>query len=144
MQILSSTRAAPEPAARPPQFGARLRSALTAFALTLLAGTSAADDTEIFVQAIPPADPNVLMIIDTSGSMESQIVVAEDYDPNTTYQGTCVADRVYYSQQGDNVGVPDCTDLDFRWVNLEAFFCKAANDALLNVGYYTDRFAQWD
>lgn len=122
----------------------QLLTALSAITGTVLAGLAAADDTEIFVRAIPPADPNVLLILDTSGSMESQLVVAEDYDPDVTYDGGCVADRVYYARQDSNVEVPECAEDNLLYVNLDAFFCDAAGNAMMTAGYFTDRFAQWD
>ncbi|MEM9386117.1 MAG: PilC/PilY family type IV pilus protein [Pseudomonadota bacterium] len=117
---------------------------LIACGVTLLAGTAAADDTEIFVQAIPPADPNVLMILDTSGSMGSELVVSEDYDPGTIYEGECILDRLYYVRQDSNIQLPECTGFSLQYTLVTSFFCDAANEALLSAGFYTDRFAQWD
>lgn len=117
---------------------------LIACTVTLLAGAAAADDTEIFVQAIPPADPNVLMILDTSGSMGSELVVSEEYDPGTIYEGACVLDRIYYVRQDSNIQLPECTGFSLQYTLATSFFCDAASEGLLTAGLYTDRFAQWD
>ena len=112
----------------------------------LLTGTAAADDTEIFTQVLPPADPNILFIVDTSGSMDSDVVVGEDFDPSVIYPGNCVAGHVYYQHvTGSNVTVPSCAGGEpSTFVNMSAFKCQAAEDAFAQTGTFTDRFAQWD
>ena len=57
-----------------------------------------ADDSEVFTSSAfttgDSARPNVLFIMDTSGSMDSEVTV---YDPAMTYTGTCDAGYVYWA-----------------------------------------------
>jgi hypothetical protein len=55
-----------------------------------LASTSArADDTEIFFnQSNANVGANVMLILDTSGSMDDEVTSAPDYDASTTYPTT--------------------------------------------------------
>jgi type IV pilus assembly protein PilY1 len=112
----------------------------------LLAGGAAADDTEIFTQVLPPVDPNILFVIDTSGSMDSQVVIGSDYDPTVVYAGNCQADHVYYAHiTGGIVTVPSCAAGEpDSFVNAASFRCQAALAAFDEVGFFLDRFAQWD
>jgi type IV pilus assembly protein PilY1 len=83
---------------------------IVAFAATLTlwsGGAAHADDTEIF-QATPTtgaaARPNILLIIDTSGSMvDNSIDQPADYDPLLSYSGPCTASRIYYAKGSGTV-----------------------------------------
>jgi type IV pilus assembly protein PilY1 len=57
------------------------------FLMTLLtAFPAAADDTEAYVTYVPNSTPNILLLIDTSGSMSSDVYnKASDVDPATGY-----------------------------------------------------------
>jgi type IV pilus assembly protein PilY1 len=100
----------------------------TVAAVTLTAGMAAsADDTELLVgPTVTPATnrPNILFILDTSGSMNSD--VSSNYDKNGTYSGACNEDRIYWK-------VPDSSTTDVppscntrQWVHKDAFKCQAA------------------
>lgn len=83
-----------------------------------------ADDTEIYVGATAAVKkPNVLFIMDTSGSMSAEETVElEPYDPNQTYTG-CVTnsdDRIYWTW-GFYDEPPGC-DSD-RWIYKSASQC---------------------
>ena len=55
-----------------------------------------ADDTEIYgVVSTPSIPPNVLIIFDTSGSMATEDVPGDPYDPATTYSGSYTPNAVY-------------------------------------------------
>ena len=111
---------------------------------TLCAGFPAvADDTELFIRARTEnagVRPNVLFIIDNSGSMATQVITQDNYNPATTYPGTCLATRVYYRlNTGD---IPDCsTNL---WFDLSALQCQAARDTFATGGQFIDKVVQWD
>ena len=80
----------------------------------LAAGAAFADDTEIFVNqgASAGVRPNVLFIVDTSGSMNGGVVLPRPpYDPAVSYGGECSVDRVYF-QRDTATGTPDCGDDD--------------------------------
>ncbi len=63
-----------------------------------------AADIEIFIstddQAISCDAPNVLFIIDTSGSMDSEVDTQGPWDPAQTYSGCFDSSRIYYSESG--------------------------------------------
>lgn len=110
-------------------------------------GTSAwADDSEIFV-AESTAAPNIMLILDTSGSMMGQLTTQEPYDPSRDYvaeaSGSCasIADRVFYKT--NNQGTPpSCNSSD--WFSHSNLRCAAAKSALDAAGMYQgDRFIQW-
>lgn len=115
-------------------------------ALTLAAAMpAAADDTEIFVPQSSGVKPNVLFILDTSGSMETDVVTENaPYDPSVTYAGTCNAARLYWLRdQGTPLTPPDC-DTD-NWFALSEMMCKAALDVLPTAGKFAAaRAAQFD
>ncbi|HEX7080019.1 MAG TPA: PilC/PilY family type IV pilus protein [Gammaproteobacteria bacterium] len=126
------------------------RAAATALGLlwTLVAGAPAlADDTELFVvdsSQFPETRPNVLLIMDTSGSMHDQIWTQPTYIPGT-YEGPCPTDRVYW-QKGDDNWPPNCDGWreSDNWVERDSFLCDAAVQAFSTAGYYIDRMAQYD
>ena len=103
------------------------------FALcTVFVGLPAlADDTEIYKSnASAGAKPNVLMILDTSGSMDGTVITtAPPYDPNTVYAGTCDASRIYF---GTSDTPPTCaTD---NWFPASSNNCDASAADLVNIG----------
>lgn len=101
-----------------------------ALATILVALPAAADDTEIYMsKASAGAQPNVLFIIDTSGSMDGKVDTTPLYDPSTTYTGSCDADRIYYSTD-DNP--PTCGTS--RWFPRASNHCDASAAALVNIG----------
>jgi len=92
-----------------------------------------ADDTEIYMSQpeSTSARPNVLFILDTSGSMDREVVsTVPIYDPGKTYDSLgCSADRIYYSTGNTP---PSCgTD---NWFPRTSLHCDAAQTALENVG----------
>ncbi len=112
-----------------------------------LAGVATADETEIFVgtgNAVSTQRPNILFIMDTSGSMSEDVETQVPFDPQVDYDGDCESDRVYF-QEGDNVDLndlPDCDDDDS--FPLAAFKCDAGIQAMAQGGsYVADRAAQW-
>jgi type IV pilus assembly protein PilY1 len=109
----------------------------------LAAGLPAvADDTELFVQtsANVSVRPNVLFIIDNSGSMATEVITQDNYDPDFDYPGDCEDDRVYYRL---NIGdLPDC-DTN-RWFDYAALKCDAAIQAFENGGIFIDKLVQYD
>lgn len=141
-----------------------LLSSLAGSALALCAFAPAvADDTEIFmVQPADPVQPNILIILDTSGSMN---LTAEEtplpYDPTVSYgpaSGSdtteCRNDRIYYSRNA----TPPKSCRNLSYIQLSGNFsaaapreikCQAAVKHLAwgagatGAGFYTDRFIRW-
>ncbi len=104
-----------------------------------------ADDTELFVSDtdLPQSSgrPNVLLILDTSGSMRSEVLAQPPYDPTITYDGSCDASRVYWRS---NVGDPPVCATN-RWIDHSALVCDAAISSFSSgAGYYSDQMAQYD
>ena len=124
-----------------------VKSTCIAATLALIGASASADDAEIFVAEYDVA-PNIMLILDTSGSMMGTVSTQEPYDPNRDYTaegtGSCagLAGRVFY-RTGNNQGTPPaCSSNDrFSYSNLR---CAAARTALETAGRYAgDRFAQW-
>ena len=82
----------------------RFSSLLMAFCVGLLSGTGAfADDTEIYLgtnQGQSVAKPNVLFILDTSGSMGTNVTTTTPFNPAQTYAGSCASNRIFWSTDG--------------------------------------------
>lgn len=83
-----------------------------------------ADDTEIYVGATSVAKrPNVLFIMDTSGSMATtETVELDPYDPSQTYTGCVTNDSsVIYWAEGDSGQPPSCNS--DQWITKTASQC---------------------
>lgn len=88
-----------------------------------------ADDSDIFGRNI---EPNVMILLDSSGSMNSEIGTFIPYDLNTTYPGTYTS-TVVYKRRGSNYTL---------YANSIADVSSAmANAALSTVGFWTGRIA---
>ena len=86
------------------------------------------------------AQPNILFVIDDSGSMGDLVSTQPNYDPKQTYAGACGKGQAYYSTTGS---APDCSTPN--WFNKSALVCKAGLDALAATGLYgPDTLAQYD
>jgi type IV pilus assembly protein PilY1 len=111
----------------------------------LAAGMPAvADDTELFIgnSLSSSAQPNILFIIDNSGSMGSLVLTQDGFDGAITYPaaGGCDANRIYWRTGTGNP--PNCGTNN--WFNATALRCNRAALAFLTAGYYTDNMAQYD
>ena len=112
--------------------------------LALTAGSPAiADDTELLL-VNPVYDPdaiqaNIMLIVDSSGSMRSNASTRQVYDSTATYNGSCESNRLYWS---DIDAPPACTD-NMRFIDKNAFLCAAANRQLEGVGSYAGSLAQY-
>jgi len=127
----------------------RISGLLASAALTLVVATpAAADDTEIFVpQGGSSVKPNVLFILDTSGSMNTEVITeSAPYDPLTTYAGSCNTGRVYWLRdQGSPLLPPSCDGSNDNWFNLTQMKCiTALNEMTLAGRSSTLRAAQFD
>lgn len=126
----------------------RATVALAGAALSLAAGAAAfADDTEIFVNqaALRNVRPNILFIIDTSGSMDSAVEAQRPpYDPNQVYAGRCAAGTVYWVESGTgNVNPPACSSA--QQFPATANRCAAAGSSLAGLaGMWTGDLLRFD
>lgn len=110
--------------------------------LTLLSGIPAyADDVELLLSNPNSggADkPNILFILDSSGSMTTIERTQEPFISTSLYAGSCDPTRVYWTT-GDNP--PGCgTD---NWVSAANFVCATGAAALATSGRYTDTMAMY-
>ena len=103
-----------------------------------------ADDTELFIgtSLSSTARPNILFIVDNSGSMSSLVLTQQTFDGTTTYPvaGGCDANRIYWRTGTGNP--PACTTSNY--FDAAALRCDRAAQAFLRAGFYTDLMAQYD
>jgi type IV pilus assembly protein PilY1 len=106
-----------------------------------------AEDTEVYLGSnLTPSvvRPNIVFIIDTSGSMSSNVTSTTSsgtYDPNTTYSGSCNTSRVYFSSTGTP---PSCSTN--QYFDTSANKCNNSSTAL-NIGgsgIYIGRLARYN
>jgi type IV pilus assembly protein PilY1 len=131
---------------------------LCAAALTVVAAVpAAADDTEIYIGqptgTSTASRPNILFVMDTSGSMGTNVTTQTTYDPKEVYDGKCPADKVYWKSSTANYsGRPVNSDCDFKdsdnttggVVDAAMFLCKTGQNIMDVNGFQTvTRAAQW-
>ncbi|WP_286819849.1 pilus assembly protein [Desulfobacter sp. UBA2225] len=105
--------------------------------LGLIAWTSfaLAEDVDIYGVSNIEVKPNVLIILDNSGSMATKDVPSnqnDDYDPATIYSGSYEKNKVYYKYYGS-------WQLYFSDITSPYWQCSVAKTDLLSKGYWTGR-----
>jgi len=106
-------------------------------------GPAVADDTELLLMVPPPntnPKPNILFILDTSGSMDTEESTIEPYNSGLTYIGTCNVDAVYWT---DVDVVPVCDGSNEYYVDDDNFFCETAINQMTGIGSYTGTLVQY-
>ncbi|GJL83063.1 MAG: type IV pili system adhesin PilY [marine bacterium B5-7] len=114
---------------------------ISAISMVLFSHASMATDTEIY-KSINTVNPNLLFILDTSGSMAGNVVVST-YEYQTDYSslGNCDPDFYYWSD--DSSDPPDCDTTDQKIPKAE-FACNAGLESINgSTGFYTDDFMGW-
>ena len=113
-------------------------------ALALLGGGPAfADDTELLLlnpDLSPGPKPNVMFILDTSGSMTTAESTVAPYDSALTYSGTCDNSAVYWT---DVAVTPVCDGSETQYVFKSAFVCAGADRQLSGIGSFTNTMVQY-
>lgn len=112
-----------------------------------------ADDIEIYQAGDANTRPNIMFLLDTSGSMEETSEFAKGpYDPDVLYPGPFHTDRLYYREfsiLGDWFNL-DLDDAVFRsamlnrYVHQDALRCQAHKADLFQFGKMKAKFIQWD
>jgi type IV pilus assembly protein PilY1 len=99
-----------------------------------------ADDTELLL-ATPDVGtkPNILFILDTSGSMDDEVLTQQPYDSDNAYSGTCDASNIYWT---DVDNAPDCSNTT-QFVAKSSFVCAAASGQLVGIGSFSDTMVQY-
>lgn len=114
-------------------------------------GTALADDTELFVgngAGVANTAPNVVFIIDTSGSMEAKVGERTPYDPNVTYAGTCLDERIYWLASARDIPLDICQEnsaTGSNWFAADALKCDSATTEISSNGLSgLESFARFD
>ncbi|MEM6640267.1 MAG: PilC/PilY family type IV pilus protein [Pseudomonadota bacterium] len=121
---------------------------LAVFGHVALQPMAFADDSEILTGQIGDyAAPNIMFIVDTSGSMDAQVLTDRSYDAMQDYDGPFDDDsRLYFTLGGieGTLVYPDATFQDsLSYLPLDNLVCNAANGPLTSSGFYVDRIIQW-
>ena len=118
----------------------------TSFLLTILTGVPAvADDTEVLVvdpSNITGTPPNIMFILDTSGSMGDPVSTTKPYDSEFDYvDGSCDTSRFYWTKLDVE---PTCVgDTNTQFIEDEAFLCEDAMLRMSGVGAYSGVMVQY-
>lgn len=125
-----------------------MRTLATLAGLMAVLGTAPAayaDDTELFRTQISTEDlqninaaPNILFILDTSGSMDAKVVTQELWDPDETFDGDYDSDKVYFDQFDQR---PSSNTDNWFWKS--ALHCNAAVTSFSGGSQYKDFLRRW-
>ena len=112
--------------------------------LALASGAPAmADDTELLLVNPDPSQmpkPNVMFILDTSGSMKTEESTVEPYDSNLVYPGACDTNAMYWT---DVDITPTCDAANNRWFAKAAYMCEFSTKQIAGIGSYTDTMVMY-
>ncbi|MGI9270290.1 MAG: pilus assembly protein [Woeseiaceae bacterium] len=110
--------------------------------LTLTVATPVwADDVELLLStpaASDAAKPNILFIIDSSGSMTTVEQSQEPYDGTQTYSGPCDSNKYYWTSTSS---IPNCGS-QYKF-NKSVFYCAQGVTQITASGSYTDTMAMY-
>ncbi|MDH4125348.1 MAG: PilC/PilY family type IV pilus protein [Gammaproteobacteria bacterium] len=114
------------------------------FAIATLAGMPAiADDTELLLINPDPTKnpkPNVMFILDTSGSMTTEQTTTDPYDSNDTYAGACDTDHIYWT---DVDVIPVCDASNLNYIEKSAYHCEFSRKQIAGIGSFTNTMVQY-
>jgi type IV pilus assembly protein PilY1 len=98
-----------------------------------------ADDTELLLMNPDPSQnpkPNVLFILDSSGSMTTTQDTLKPYDSATPYAGDCDSNAIYWT---DVDVTPDCSGgTNDQWFYKTNYYCDFSTLQIGGIGSYTD------
>jgi type IV pilus assembly protein PilY1 len=128
----------------PRSAAARARSLVAGTLLTAACiGPVMADDTEIFVTQQSSTRPNILMIFDTSTSMNTNVLASGVYDPAITYPGSCSSNNIYWRR--DISTDLTCNDAGANFFDVGQFVCNEGAIAISTAGRFQSINAgQWN
>jgi len=110
--------------------------------LTMIVATPVwADDVELLLSTpglTGAARPNLLFILDSSGSMRGEVNTQPPYDPLQVYTGSCETDKYYWTT---GTSVPTCGD-KYK-IFKTAFVCMQGTTQIGAAGLYTDTMAMY-
>ena len=112
--------------------------------LSMAIGSPAyADDTELLVanpNSTGADKPNILFILDSSGSMKTIERTQEPYNASFDYPGDC-QDNQYYWSTGSTA--PTCNTKNQNHIDKDAFLCAQGLTQMAIAGTYTDAMTQF-
>jgi len=116
--------------------------AVMVLALVTAASSAQADDTELFLTPAAEnpaaARSNILFIVDTSGSMDTEVETQADWDPGVDFDGCYRRDAIYFSNGTDP---PPCGSEAYIATNSNR--CAAAAASFASRGQFTGRALAW-
>jgi len=102
-----------------------------------------ADDTELLLVNPDPSlapKPNVMFILDTSGSMTSEQSTIDPYNSNLIYgTGNCDPAKFYWT---DVDVTPDCATTN-NVIDAGKYVCEFSSKQIAGIGSYTDTMVQY-
>ncbi|NNC97667.1 MAG: hypothetical protein HKN88_06300 [Gammaproteobacteria bacterium] len=121
---------------------------LALFPCVLFTAATYADDTEIFVKSstYEGAAPNVLIMLDSSSSMNQSIEYVDGYDATVATPAAASApcdESKIYVKTGTNNQLPSCGN-NSDTILVSAMRCRDIVEFMLEVGSLNDRVHQWD
>ena len=125
-------------------FMSRIRTAWAGAGLLLtltVASPVWADDVELLLSTPGTsiaAKPNLLFILDSSGSMTGEVPTQPPYDPDTVYSGDCDSDKYYWTTGSS---IPTCGG-QYK-ISKSAFLCNQGLIQIADAGSYTDTMAMY-
>lgn len=129
-------------------FVTKAKWASVSILMTLVSGAPVyADDTELLLlnpNAATQSVPNVLLLIDSSGSMGNEEQTREAYDSTVTYAGgtyACDPNYLYWTTYSN--AVPSCDPANNQRIAKSAFVCEDAKNQINGIGIYKSRMAQY-
>ena len=130
-------------------FTIKTRAMLLTFIVSAMTGAPLlADDTEVYLGDLAFSTnirPNVLFIMDTSGSMSTDVTLTTGtYDPAVTYSGSCNSGYVYWASSTANGIAPSCSTSNY--IAAGSNKCADSSTALSSggPGYYTGTIARYN
>jgi type IV pilus assembly protein PilY1 len=112
-------------------------------AVAMLTGMPAiADDTELLLVNPDPSNtpkPNVMFILDSSGSMRTEQNTLVPYNSTTTYDGDCESTALYWT---DVDVTPDCATTK-NIIEADKYVCEFSRKQIDGIGSYTDTMIQY-
>jgi len=116
----------------------QILSTLVTAAMAVLSGSGPlyADDIEIFLAGEDPNDeggvhPNIMFVIDTSGSMDTMVKTQVDWDPAVLFAGSYRGGRIYWSTTSTPPG-PGSS----QWFSKSRNYCKTSYVVLDSGSFY--------
>ena len=113
-------------------------------ALTIISGTPIlADDTELLLSTPNSSGsdkPNILFILDSSGSMQTIESTQEPYDQTEIYPGSCASNKYYWARSRR---IAECQSSDNYSIDQDQFLCAQGVTQIEASGAYTDIMAQY-